>query len=214
MINNISTMDLRPQMSVAKTTQSVTSFGMPPILGFKTPLLKEKATIRVKKIKRGDNIIIPGEIDDDYVDIVEEEIQMPPPATNNKNLFLNPPLLFKPTVYKRKTKFLKNCYIIDYIQSPKQRCGLGTAAIKQLAEKAMFDTKAEGRIVTFSAPIMKEASPALFFYKLGFRFINPKSNEVMEECLANKMPDLPAVMGMMYLPKNRLHKLLRYGDLF
>lgn len=214
MINNISTMDLRPQMSVAKTTQSVTSFGMPPILGFKTPLLKEKATIRVKKIKRGDNIIIPGEIDDDYVDIVEEEIQMQPPATNNKNLFLNPSLLFKPTVYKRKTKFLKNCYIIDYIQSPKQRCGLGTAAIKQLAEKAMFDTKAEGRIVTFSAPIMKEASPALFFYKLGFRFIDPKSNEVMEECLANKMPDLPAEMGMMYLPKNRLHKLLRYGDLF
>ena len=54
MINNITGMDLRPQMSVAKATPSVTSMSMPAILGFKTPQLKEKATIRVKKIKRGD----------------------------------------------------------------------------------------------------------------------------------------------------------------
>ena len=218
MINNITTTDLRPQMTVAKANPSVTSLSMPPILGFKAPQLKEKATIRVKKIKRGDNIIIPGEIDDDYVDIVEEEIS---PSRNNydnisgSNLLLGSnSLLFKPPTYKRKTKYLKNCYIIDYIQSPKARCGLGTEAVKQLAEKAMFDTKAQGRIVTFSAPIMKESSPALFFYKLGFRFTDPYSNEVMEECIQKNMPDLPAQIGMMYLPKNRLQKLLMYGELF
>ena len=214
MINNITTTDLRPQMSVSKANPSVTSLSMPPILGFKTPQLKEKATIRVKKIKRGDNIIIPGEIDDDYVDIVEEEIT---PSQNNKsgNLFTaGGSMLFKTPVYKRKTKYLKNCYIIDYIQSPKVRCGLGTNAIKQLAEKAMFDSKADGRIVTFSAPIMKESSPALFFYKLGFRFTDPYSNQVMEECLFKNMPDLPPQIGMMYLPKNRLQKLLMYGELF
>ena len=65
MINNITSMDIRPQMSVAKTTTSVSSFSMPPILGFKTIPLKEKATIRVKKLKRGDTIAIPGIIDDD-----------------------------------------------------------------------------------------------------------------------------------------------------
>lgn len=115
---------------------------------------------------------------------------------------------------KRKIKYLKNCYLIDYIQSPKPGCGLGTEAIKSLAEKAMFDNKAEGRIVTFSEPVIKEASPALFFYKLGFRFTSPEANEYMEECIRKKVPDIPAQTGMMYLPKTRLHKLLRYGELF
>ena len=208
MINNISTtVDVRPQMAVAKPTPSVSSFSMPPILGFKTIPLKEKAKIRVKKIKRGDNIIIPGDIDDDYVDVVEESI-----SDTGGNFFTN--IEYCQPVLKRKIRYLKNCYIIDYIQSPKQRCGLGTEAVKNLAEKAMFDNKAEGRIVTFSAPIVKESSPALFFYKLGFRFTSSEANQYMEECILKKIPDIPAQVGMMYLPKSRLHKLLRYGELF
>ena len=203
MINNITSMDMRPQMAVAKAMPSISSMGMPPILGFKTPLLKEKAKITVKKIKRGDNIIIPGEIDDDYVDIIEEPLG----KDYGGNFFSAAPLT-------RKIKYLKNCYIIDYIQSPKARCGLGPEAIKNLAEKAMFDSKTEGRIVTFSAPLVKESSPALFFYKLGFRFISPEANQYMEECILKKIPDIPAQVGMMYLPKSRLHKLLRYGELF
>ena len=222
MINNITSMDLRPKMSVAKTTPSLTSMSMPAIIGFKTPQVKEKALIRVKKIKRGDNIVIPGEIDDDYVDIVEEEIEYTGKYKDIQydggggNFFNsgNVSTLFTPRTYKRKTKYLRNCYIIDYIQSPKPKSGLGTEAVKQLAEKAMFDNRAEGRIVTFSAPVMKESSPALFFYKLGFRFINPESNEVMEECLRANMPDIPPQIGMMYLPKSRLNKLLHYGELF
>jgi signal peptidase I len=211
-------MELRPQMSVAKATPSLSSMSMPAIIGFKTPQLKEKALIRVKKIKRGDNIIIPGEIDEDYVDIVEEEIEYTGKYkdiqydTGGGNFFASgkSPTLFTPRTYKRKTKYLKNCYIIDYIQSPKPKSGLGTEAIKQLAEKAMFDNRAEGRIVTFSAPVMKEASPALFFYKLGFRFTNPESNAALEECLKNNMPDIPPQIGMMYLPKNRINKLFHY----
>lgn len=208
MINNITTMDLRPQMAVAKPTQSVSGFSMPPILGFKSIPLKEKAQIRVKKIKRGDNIIIPGEIDDDYVDIIEETASL----NSGANFFTAPE--FAQPVIKSKIKYLKNCYIIDYIQSPKPRCGLGTEAVKNLAEKAMFDPKAEGRIVTFSSPILKESSPAIFFYKLGFRFTSPEANMYMEECINKKIPDIPAQVGMMYLPKSRLHKLLRYGELF
>ena len=210
MINNITSMDMRPQMAVAKPTASVSSFSMPPILGFKTIPLKEKATIRVKKLKRGDNIAIPGVIEDDYVDVVEETLNLErkPEEANffNQQSFIIP--------VKRKIQYLKNCYIIDYIQSPKPRCGLGAEAVKALAEKAMFDPKAEGRIVTFSAPLVKESSPALFFYKLGFRFTSPQANEYMEECLRKKVPDIPVQTGMMYLPKNRLHKLLHYGELF
>jgi len=218
MINNITTMDLRPQLTVAKATPSVSSMSMPAILGFKTPVIGQKANIRVKKIKRGDNIIIPGEIDDDYVDIVEETDSgqySPPNNSSGSSLITSPNLFITPPKTKTvKRKYLKNCYIIDYIQSPKPRCGLGTEAIKQLAEKAMFDNKAEGRIVTFSAPIVRESSPALFFYKLGFRFTDTDANEYMEECLRKKIPDIPAQIGMMYLPKNRLQKLLRYGELF
>ncbi len=209
MINNIMTMDVRPQMTVAKSMPSATSMSMPPILGFKNPLLKEKATLRVTKVRRGDNLIIPGEIDDDYVDIVEDEIELSSQSTGN---FFSSPQ-FMPKI-KRKVKYLKNCYLIDFIQSPKTHCGLGTEAIKNLAEKAMFDSKAQGRIVTFSAPMLKEMSPAMFFYKLGFRFTSEDANKYMEECLAKNMPDIPAQTGMMYLPKNRLHKLLRYGELF
>jgi len=215
MINNITSMDLRPQMSVAKAMPSIGRSMMPPILGFKTPVTKEKATIRVKKISRRDNIIIPGEIEDDYVDIVEEEIDTSPGSAgeySSGNFFITQKIISPPV--KRKLKYLKHCYIIDYIQSPKPRCGMGTNAIKQLAEKAMFDSRAQGRIVTFSAPMVKEASPALFFYKLGFRFTDPKANENMEECLIKKIPDIPAQIGMMYLPKAQLHKLLRYGELF
>ena len=208
MINNITSMDMRPQMAVTKPTASVSGFSMPPILGFKTPVLNQKALIKVKKIKRGDNIIIPGCIDSDYVDIVEEDIPVQY-SGGGANFFENSGFA-TPTI-KRRIQYLKNCYII---QSPKARCGLGSEAVKNLAEKAMFDSKAEGRIVTFSAPMTKESSPALFFYKLGFRFTSPEANEYMEECLIKKIPDIPAQVGMMYLPKSRLHKLLRYGELF
>lgn len=205
MINNITNVDTRMQMSVAKTSPSQVSVSTPPILGFKTPFIKQKALIRVKKLKRGDNIVIAGDIDDDYVDIVENNT--PSGMDSSFNFFqLNPE--------KNKTKFLKNCYVIDYIQSPKPHSGLGTEAIKQLAEKAMFDSRAEGRIVTFSSPVWKESSPALFFYKLGFRFMEKAGNEYMEDCLIKKVPDIPPQIGMMYLPKSNLHKLLRYGDLF
>lgn len=205
MINNISNVDTHlQQMSVAKASPSLVSVTTPPILSFKTPFVKEKAILRVKKFKRADNIIIAGEIDDDYVDIVEEEEEV---ASNSFNFF-------KLTPEKKKTKYLKNSYIIDYIQSPKARCGLGTEALKGLAEKAMFDSRAEGRIVTYCTPIWKESSPAQFFYKLGFRFMDPQANEYIKDCLIKKIPDLPPQTGMMYLPKANLHKLLRYGDLF
>lgn len=212
MINNITSMDMRPQMAVTKPTASVSGFSMPPILGFKTPVLNQKALIKVKKIKRGDNIIIPGCIDSDYVDVVEEEVPMQYSSGGGTNFFESSGFATPPI--KRRIQYLKNCYIIDYIQSPRARYGLGSEAIKNLAEKAMFDSKADGRIVTFSAPMTKESSPALFFYKLGFRFTSPEANEYMEECLIKKIPDIPAQVGMMYLPKSRLHKLLRYGELF
>lgn len=208
MINNISHVDTRmQQMNVAKPTSSHFTTQMPPILGFKTPFLKEKATLRTKKFSRRDNIIIVGEIDDDYVDIIEETLPEVSELQKNYNFF-------QPKPRTKKTKILKDCYVIDYIQSPKQRCGLGTEALKNLAEKVMFDSRAEGRIVTFSAPMCKESSPAQFFYKLGFRFMETGANEYMEECIIKKVPDIPPQVGMMYLPRKNLHKLLRYGDVY
>lgn len=207
MINNISNVDTHlQQMNITRTMQSMVSVSTPPIIGFKTPLIREKATLRVKKFKRSDNVIIAGDIDDDYVDIIEEGIS---PGVGDPSFNF-----FQLTPEKKKTKILKDCYVIDYIQSPKAYCGLGTEAVKGLAEKAMFDKKANGRIVTFSSPVWKESSPALFFYKLGFRFIEEAGNKYMEECLIKKIPDIPPQIGMMYLPKSNLHKLLRYGELF
>ncbi len=208
MINNITNVDTHMQnMSVAKTTPSRAGISTPPILGFKTQVQRGKADLRIKKFKRSDGIIIVGEIDDDYVDIVEEDDDSIETPMKNFS-FVN----FAPQ--KKKTKYLKDCYIIDYIQSPQARCGLGTEALKGLAEKAMFDPKIQGRIVTYSAPVWQESSPAIFFYKVGFRFMEPKANERMQECIIKKIPDLPPQTGMMYLPKAHLHKLLHYGELF
>lgn len=206
MINNITNVDTRMPMSVAKAATSKVSIQTPPIIGFKTPFIKEKANLRVKRFKRSDNIIIAGDIEDSYVDIIEDDSGLTEYEPGFNFFQLNPE--------KKKTKILKDCYVIDYIQSPKTGCGLGTEAIKGLAEKAMFDPKTEGRIVTFSSPVWKESSPALFFYKLGFRFIDTSGNKYMEECIAKKIPDIPPQIGMMYLPRNNLHKLLRYGELF
>lgn len=205
MINNVGNVDARIQQSnVIKAQASQISLTTaPPILGLKTPILKQKALLRVKKIKRSDNIIITGDIDDNYVDIVEEEF-----AIQNNNIFS--PIINE----KKKLKYLKNSYVIDYILSPKMHAGLGTEALKGLAEKAMFDNKAEGRIVTFCTPVCAESSPAIFFYKLGFRFMEPAANEYINDCINKKIPDLPPQKGMMYLPKSNLHKLLRYGDVF
>ena len=107
MINNINSVDVQTQqMSIVKTSQSLVSMATPPILSFKTPLLKQKATLRVKKFKRSDNIIIVGNIDDDYVDIVETEENL---SEGGLNFFQSLPR-------KKKTRYLKNTYIIDYIQ--------------------------------------------------------------------------------------------------
>ena len=114
MINNITNVDSQINLAVAKTKASTVSVSMPPIIGFKTPNLKQKAQIRIKKIKRSDNIVIVGDIDDDYVDIVEDNLIENAPEGEFNFFQLQP--------QKRKTAFLKNCYIIDYIQSPKQRC--------------------------------------------------------------------------------------------
>lgn len=209
MINNVSGVNANlQQMNVVKTMASKSGISLPPILGFRTPIGKGKAELRVKKFKRSDAIIIPGEIDDDYVDIVEEEDYSDNRNSSQEFTFVN----LMPR--KKKVKYLKDSYIIDYIQSPQARCGLGTEALKGLAEKAMFDPKIQGRIVTYSAPVWQESSPALFFYKLGFRFMDPNANERMKECLIKKVPDLPAQTGMMFLPKAHLHKLLHYGEMF
>ena len=209
MINNVSGVNANlQQMNVVKAMPSKTGISMPAILGFKTPVGKAKANLRVKKFKRSDDIIIVGEIDDDYVDIVEEKDYSEIENISKPFSFVN--LVPK----KKKVKYLKDCYIIDYIQSPQAHCGMGSEAVKGLAEKAMFDSKIQGRIVTYSAPVWEESSPALFFYKLGFRFMEPEANERMQECLIKKMPDLPAQTGLMYLPRANLNKLLHYGEMF
>ena len=115
---------------------------------------------------------------------------------------------------KKKTRYLKNTYIIDYIQSPIIKRGLGTEAVKGLVEKSFFDPRTEGRVVTYCAPVWKESSPAQFFYKLGFRFLDPSANEYIEDCLAKNTLDIPPQTGMMYLPRKNINKLLRYGDKF
>jgi hypothetical protein len=108
---------------------------------------------------------------------------------------------------------LKNCYKIDSIISPKRYCGAGTKAVQSVLERSLADKDTEGRVVVYAEMTDGKTSPAGFFYKLGFRFIDKSMNEIMENWVAKKITvDAPKLAGMMYLPKNHINKLMMYNN--
>lgn len=177
----------------------------------KQPVVVQDAKIKFHKIKESDKYLVHGDWSDDYVAKVEVE-------TSSKEIEKNMELMnrYKLITFKVPTKriylYLKNCYKIDSIVSPQRYAGAGTKAVQSVLERALADKETEGRIVVYAEITDGQTSPAGFFYKLGFRFVDKSMNEIMEQWVAkNIKSEAPKITGMMYLPKNHINKLMMYN---
>lgn len=169
------------------------------------------AKIKYRKIKQSDKYIVHGEWTEDYV--TQEEV-----ATSSKELEQNVALMNRYHLIKfnlpskKIVRYLNNCYKIDNIEAPMRYHGAGTKAIQSVLERSLADKDTEGRIVLNAEITDGKTSPAGFFYKLGFRFIDKSMNEVMETWLRKNIEtETPTLTGMMYLPKNHINKVMMYG---
>ena len=172
------------------------------------------AKIKYRKIKQSDKYSVHGEWSEDYVVTIEVE-------TSSKELersqeLMNRYRLITFRVPNKKTfTYLKSCYKIDSIESPQRYQGAGTKALQALLDRSLADKDTQGRMVVYAEVTDGKTSPAGFFYKLGFRFLDKSMNEVMEKWVQKKIKsEFPQITGMMYLPKNNINKLMMYGRNF
>lgn len=169
----------------------------------------KKAKIKFRKIKQHDKYTVYGDWTSDYVEEEIKEVKNSPELSELRNRYKL--ITFKNPL--SKSLYLKNCYIIEYIESPQRYKGAGTSAVKSLLERALSEKDVEGRIVVDAKIVDEKTSPAGFFYKLGFRFLDSKMNATMESWVREKtLINAPRLTGMMYLPKENIAKLLRYKE--
>ena len=179
--------------------------------GEQKPVQIPDAKIKYRKIKQSDKYIVQGDWSEDYAVKIEVEATTKELEKNQELMNRYRLITFKlPT--KRYVTYLKNCYKIDSIESPQRYQGAGTKAIKALLERSLADKDTEGRLVVCAEITDGQTSPAGFFYKLGFRFVDNNLNEIMEEWIKKKIrTDAPKLTGMMYLPKNNINKIMMSG---
>lgn len=126
---------------------------------------------------------------------------------------------------------IKKRYPQEYIANPVTfieelesfKKGDGVRAIKNIVRKSLTD-KSEGR-VAFYACLMdfKKGHPMGFYYKLGFRSISKKYNEICEKWLQNGGNEKNRPFRIkwnifapqeMYLPKENIQQCLNYPEKF
>ena len=168
------------------------------------------AKIKYHKIKESDKYLVHGNWSEDYAITVEVDNSSHKVEEDMTKLMSRYKLItfVKPASKIQKT-YLKSCYKIDLIESPQRYRGAGTKAVLALLEKSLADKETEGRIVVNAEITDGQTSPAGFFYKLGFRFVDKSMNEIMGKWLEKKIEiEAPKLTGMMYLPKQSINKLL------
>ena len=177
----------------------------------KKPLKVQDAKIKFHKIKESDKYTVHGDWAEDYVTKVEME-------TSSKEIEKNIELMnrYKLITFKMPQKriitYLKNCYKIDSITAPERYRGAGTKAVQSVLDRSLADKDTQGRLVVYAEITDGQTSPAGFFYKLGFRFVDKSMNDMMEEWMKKNIEtEAPKITGMMYLPKNHINKLMMYN---
>lgn len=108
-------------------------------------------------------------------------------------------------------KYILPHYHIDKLWSGGK--GTGTNAVQTVLRESLENEKTIGRITLDASCIDGKSSPAGFYYKLGFRFNNPVSNQKMEEWIkeGGKRENAPFLTGLMHLPKENIEQCLNYG---
>ncbi|MCM1265402.1 MAG: hypothetical protein NC200_04305 [Candidatus Gastranaerophilales bacterium] len=176
------------------------------------PIVVENAKIKFHKVKQSDKYIVTGEWSEDYIVKVKTDASKDVEKHMTELMSRYKLITFKAPEPKIN-QYLKHCYKLDSIIAPQRYSGAGTKAMQALLERSLADKDTEGRIVLYAEMIDEQTSPAGFFYKLGFRFVDKSMNEIMEKWVAKKiLTDAPKLSGMMYLPKNHINKLMTYSD--
>jgi len=116
------------------------------------------------------------------------------------------------TKISRTLRKIKPHYYIFHLYANTPGNGYGTAAIKQVVRKSCKDKRTNGRVLVGAYPICYNSYPAGFYYKLGFRFKNDESNQIMQKWIANggQKEDAPMEEGQMYLPQKNISLCLSY----
>lgn len=206
-------------------SQKITTLATREVSGYASAFVgkkKQRARIKFRKIKVSDKIIAPDGISDDY-SIDEETILKASLLGNIRHLFKvadsrkNSGNFFLsglsdeacPTV-----RYFNNTYIITELESPVPREGAGTEAVQGLVEKSLLDDDTQGRVLVYLEQIAPEDTSSMFFYKLGFRYADDGQNLIVQEAIDKNMSEIIIKPAYMYLPKDNIPKLLRYGHLF
>ncbi|MCR5266306.1 MAG: hypothetical protein K6E29_06905 [Cyanobacteria bacterium RUI128] len=169
------------------------------------------AKIKYRKIKQSDKYIVHGDWNEEYC--ITEEIQTSAKEIEKNIELMSRYRLIKFNIPSKKIlKYLKDCYKIDSIEAPVRYQGAGAKAVQSVLDRSLADKDTQGRIVLYAEITDGKTSPAGFFYKLGFRFIDKSMNEVMEAWVRKNIEaEAPLLTGMMYLPKNHINKVMMYG---
>ena len=104
----------------------------------------------------------------------------------------------------------KPAYYIEHLFSHAK--GQGTQAVKDVVLKSLNDTRTQGRVLIHADVIDGKTSPAGFYYKLGFRFVNNDNNKVLQNWIekGGSKEKSPMLTGMMYLPSENIRHCLNY----
>ena len=167
-----------------------------------------EAVIKYHKISKRDKHLVPEGLPKYYIEAITESERK---KKEDVKKFLGRFQFIKINSSEAQTSYLKDCYMLDYIFSPIKYKGKGSSAMKKLVEKAVFDKKINGRIVVNVKTVENEMSACVFFYKLGFRFVEAEKNQILHNIISDsKNTTPPTVVGLMYLPKESLSRLLIY----
>lgn len=199
---------INPNMSSSMGVSNTMRVGSQPQKKEEKIVVKN-AKIRYSKIKSSDKHSVYGDWKQDYVYEVVKEITNSPEMAELRSRYRL--ITFKNPI--SKTLYLNNCYKIDFIESPQRYKGAGTKVVKALVERSLADKDTQGRVVVDAQIVDEKTSPAGFFYKLGFRFVDSQMNEVMEKWVRQKtLVNAPKLTGMMYLPKENVNRVMMYGE--
>ena len=107
---------------------------------------------------------------------------------------------------------IKPHYYVIYLYADMPGNGYGANAIKQVVKKSCKNKRTEGRVLLGAYPVDYRTFPAGFYYKLGFRFKDKESNDILRKWLAcgGTRENAPEIEGQMYLPKRNISHCLSY----
>ena len=153
--------------------------------------------------------IVFGYYPENYKKLIEQEFVAYQPERIGK--FGNKKRIIpaRPAHYENTYALLPHYHIDKLYSSGK---GSGTAAIKNIVAKSVQDAQTKGRVTVDATCIDGKTSPAGFYYKLGFRFVQDDLNSICEDWLANggNREQAPFLSGMMYLPQENIKHCLNY----